>query len=251
MTNALENFNYYVILVSPQIEGNIGAIARLCNNYNVNKLVLIAPQADYLSDETRARAKHAINYLEEAEVYPSLDAIRDKFDFLIATSAKAGEKYNVYRQPIFPWQLKEIATTSAKIGLVFGREDQGLLNEELRKCDFVVNIPIPGNHKVLNLSHAVAIVLHEVWKLRSNIEEVKKERLSTNQERQLLFNEFSTIVDKLNYEEHRKPILKQTFKVLINRSFASHEEIHALIGLFKSIKKTINGSVEKNEAERY
>ena len=53
-----------IILVEPKIGGNIGAIARLCENFKVNRLVLIAPPIDHNNDESRQRAKHSIHYLE-------------------------------------------------------------------------------------------------------------------------------------------------------------------------------------------
>ena len=50
MKNKQAQLNLDIILVEPKIGGNIGAIARLCQNFNVNKLVLIAPQIDHNND---------------------------------------------------------------------------------------------------------------------------------------------------------------------------------------------------------
>jgi len=238
----IENlFNYDVILIESQIEGNIGPIARICNNFNVNSLILVSPQVDHTSDEAKARAKHSIQYLKEAKIYSSIADVKGEFNFLIGTSAKAGKSYNVLRQPVFPWHLSEIASLQkSKIGIVFGREDKGLLNEELRLCDFLVTIPVPGEHKVLNISHAVGIILYELWKIKSQIEfESIEERISIHKEREILFELFNEITKILTYAEYRKPIVKQTFRSIINRSFASKEEIHALIGVFKSISSNI------------
>ena len=77
--------------------------------------------------------------------------------------------------------------------------------------------------------------MHEIWKLLQKIEEEKKERRADNFERNLLIKEFSFIVDQIEYQEYRKPIIKQAFKAIINRSFSTHNEIHALIGAFKSM----------------
>ncbi|MHA2357212.1 MAG: RNA methyltransferase [Candidatus Heimdallarchaeaceae archaeon] len=235
------SFNYDVILIEPQIEGNVGAIARICNNFKVNSLILVAPQIDHMADEAIARAMHSIKYLKEAKIYSSIADIKEEFNFLIGTSAKAGKSYNVLRQPLFPWHLNEIASLQkSKIGIVFGREDKGLLNEELKLCDFLVTIPVPGEHKVLNISHAVAIMLYELWKIKSQIEsESIEERISVHKEREILFDLFNKITDTLTYPDYRKPIVKQTFRSIIGRSFASKEEIHALIGVFKSISSNM------------
>ncbi len=240
MNHFHESLELSIILVEPQIPGNIGAVARLCKNYGVDNLVLISPQTNHLSDEARSRAKHAIDILERAKLFSSLLDIRQEFDVLIATSSKAGENYKVTRQAVYPWQLMA-NNISGRVGIVFGREDRGLLNEEVNQCDFITTIPVPGEHKVLNLSHSVAIFIHELWKLQSRFGKIKEnERLATKFERNLLFQQFDGIVDIVSYEKHKKPIIKHTFHTLINRSYASHNEIFALIGIFREIRENLS-----------
>ncbi|MCG3222056.1 MAG: TrmJ/YjtD family RNA methyltransferase [Candidatus Heimdallarchaeota archaeon] len=234
--------NYDVIILEPKIAGNIGAIARICNNFDVNNLVIVSPQVDHLSDEAKARAKHSGNYLTNAKVLSSIDEIREDYDFLIGTSAKAGSSYNVLRQPIFPWHLsKNIILNEGNFGIVFGREDKGLTNEELRMCDFLVMIPVPGKHKVLNISHAVGIIVYEIWKASLELElQIAEKQTSTYKEREVLFDKFTQITDILPYEEYRKPVIQHTFRNIVNRSFTNKEEIHALIGIFRTISNQLS-----------
>ena len=49
--------------------------------------------------------------------------------------------------------------------LVFGREDRGLSNDELLQAGRLLQIPTPTPHGSLNLSHAVAVVLHDLHRL--------------------------------------------------------------------------------------
>ena len=55
----------------------------------------------------------------------------------------------------------------APMALVFGREDRGLSNSELRLCQRVLCLQSGEAYPSLNLSHAVAVVLHELARLRS------------------------------------------------------------------------------------
>ena len=234
--------NYDVIILEPKIAGNIGAVARICNNFNVNNLILVSPQVDPLSDEARARAKHSKAYLTKAKILTSLEEVREEYDFLIGTSAKAGSSYNVLRQPISPWHLsKNINLNKGKFGIVFGREDKGLTNEELRMCDFLVTIPVPGKHKVLNISHAIGIIIYEIWKASLELETRFNEiESSAYKEREVLFEIFKQITDSLPYEEYRKPVVQHTFRNIVNRSFTNKEEIHALIGIFRKISRQLS-----------
>lgn len=228
--------NLSVIIIEPKIEGNIGAIARICNNFAVAELVLVSPQIDHLSEDARKRAKHSIHYLENAKIYSDFLEIREKYDFLIGTSAKAGKTYNVLRQPVNPEFFEKIERLpNSRIGFVFGREDRGLSNEEIRQCDFIASIPLPGKHKVLNISHAVTIFLYEFWRsLDLFKKQTSQEQPSSNRDREILFELFNKITEKIAYEDYRKPIVQHTFKTVINRSLPSKEEIHSLIGVFKS-----------------
>jgi len=241
MSKNKENIDYNVVLIEPKIEGNIGAIARLCNNFYANELILVSPQVDHLSTETKNRAKHSIDYLENAKTYNSLKEIRDEYSVLIGTSAKAGKTYNVLRQPVYPWNLHEITIPAeCKIGIVFGREDRGLSNEEIGLCDFLVTIPTPGHHKVMNISHAVSIILYEFWKRVTDLESDDSEAISSSfKEKEILFKLFNEITDFLSYEDYRKPIVQHTFRTVINRSFTSKEEIQSMIGMFKTMSQKI------------
>jgi TrmH family RNA methyltransferase len=242
MLEEKKEINCDVIILEPKIAGNIGAIARICNNFNVNKLILVSPQVNPLAEEARARAKHSETYLTKAKILSSFDEVRGNYDFLIGTSAKAGSSYNVLRQPISSWHLsKNISLTKGKFGVVFGREDKGLTNEELRKCDFLVTIPVPGEHKVLNISHAVGIIVYEIWKVSLELESHFTEKeASTLKEREVLFEKFKLITDNLPYEEYRKPVVQHTFRNIVNRSFTNKEEIHALIGIFRKISRQLS-----------
>jgi len=236
--------NYNVIIVEPKNEGNLGAIARICNNFKIEKLILISPQIGHLSETAKIRAKHSKHILERAEILTSFTQVRDRFHLLIGTSAKAGPSYGVLRQPLYPRELIEIKKeTQGEIGIVFGREDCGLSNEELKLCDFIVTIPVPGEHRVLNLSHAVAIILYELWREEpQSVREAIKEEKAGYIERKLLFDIFTDIVSHLQYEKYRKPIVQHTFQTIVNRSYVSREELHNLIGVFKKIQQKIKES---------
>ena len=122
MTHRKAKFEYDIILVEPKIEGNIGAIARLCSNYQVNELILVAPQVNHLAEDARKRAKNSIHFLKEAKIFKSISELRGNYSFLVGTSAKAGRNYNVRRQPSYPWELEELLHVSeGKLGFVFGR----------------------------------------------------------------------------------------------------------------------------------
>ena len=49
------------------------------------------------------------------------------------------------------------------IGILFGREDRGLTNDELQRCNLHVHIPANENYPVLNIAMAVQVVCYQLY----------------------------------------------------------------------------------------
>ncbi|MEF8848647.1 MAG: TrmH family RNA methyltransferase, partial [Candidatus Thermoplasmatota archaeon] len=141
--------NFYVIVAEPKFGGNVGAIARVMANFGFKNLILFNP-CD-LDDECYSRAKHAFSLIDEAKIFDSFeDAISD-MDYLVATSSisYSSDKKHL-RNPIYLEDFSErLLEIKGKIGLVFGREDYGLYNHEIAKCDVMVRIPSSEEYPTL------------------------------------------------------------------------------------------------------
>jgi len=133
-----------IILVEPQVPENTGFIARLCSNYNY-ELRVVSPEFNL--SESRDTAVNAQDKLDGADIFETLgDAISD-LDFVVGTKPGRGISVGDF-QP------------RKNTSIVLGREDSGLSNEELERCDAVVHLDVPG-YSSLNLSHAAGILMHE------------------------------------------------------------------------------------------
>ena len=69
---------------------------------------------------------------------------------------------------------------------------------------------------------------------------IAEKQTSTFKEREVLFEKFTQITDIVPYEEYRKPVVQHTFRNIVNRSFTNKEEIHALIGIFRTISNQLS-----------
>ncbi len=161
------------------IEGriNLGFILRLTRNFEVDEVILVQPKAELDHEETQRFAAHGWEWRDRVKVLDSLDEALRGYEVSICTSAKVGQRSDVLRHPIMPWEIRERVGTPSSLALVFGRESTGLTREEIAKCDLLLHIPGSPEYPVLNLSHAAAIVLYEVWKqykMRGELVEVAK-----------------------------------------------------------------------------
>jgi tRNA/rRNA methyltransferase len=147
-----------VVLVEPAGPLNVGSVARLCANFAVAELRLVAPRCDHLGEEARLLAVHGAWVLEQARLFPNLAAALADCRRVVATSGRRdGEPLPLMAvEPALQW----LRQGTAPLALVFGREDRGLSNDELLQAGRLLTLASGEGYPSLNLSHAVAVVLH-------------------------------------------------------------------------------------------
>lgn len=225
-----------VVLVEPKNEGNVGAVARAMKNFGVSDLVLVKPCA--LGTEARQRAMHGVDILEAARTVEDLGAAVEGADLLVATSGieTASEK-RFARIALPPRDLAErVAKMDGRVALLFGREDFGLLEEELLRCDLLVTIPASKEYAILNLSHAATILLYELFVASPHR---KGTREASGLEKEKLHEALASLLDATDYPVHKRARTKIMFRRLVGRAVPSKWEFHALMGVLQRATKRI------------
>ena len=152
-----------IVLVQTSHPGNIGATARAMKNMGLSRLYLVKPK-DYPSGVALGRAASALDILDNAVVVDDLDGAIADCGLVIGTSARSRG---------IPWPMvtpdecaEKLVTASGQndVALVFGREDSGLSNEELRRCHYHVQIPTNEEYSSLNVAAAVMVLCYEIRK---------------------------------------------------------------------------------------
>lgn len=154
-----------VVLVRPQEEGNVGAVARAMANMGLERLLLVEPAVP-LGSMARALAVKARGILAGAERFPSLAEAVRPFQRVVGTTASRGRRLPM--APLAPRELGAAIAAEPEVGtaLVFGPETSGLTLEELALCGAVVGVPAAARHPTLNLAQAVLIVAYELFLAR-------------------------------------------------------------------------------------
>lgn len=149
--------NIHFILVEPMIPENIGASARALKTMGFGSLRLVNP-CDYLHVKSRMLAHGAQDVLEQSKVFKSLESALADTDFSIGTTAKRRSvKFDYYNSDKIQDFIKAKGDSIKTLGIVFGREESGLTNEELQLCSVASSIPLKESYPSLNLSQAVMI----------------------------------------------------------------------------------------------
>lgn len=157
-----------IVLVEPQLGENIGAAARAMGNFGLSRLRLVNPRQAWPNPKATMMAAGADHILDAAVLYDTLaDAIAD-CSFVLATTARAHDQ----AKPVVSPQecVRAIAprvSAGETVAIVFGRERNGLENEEVGLADSIVTFPINPAFASLNLAQAIALVSYEWFKLVS------------------------------------------------------------------------------------
>ncbi|MCK4319284.1 RNA methyltransferase [Candidatus Micrarchaeota archaeon] len=221
----------FVVVVEPEYGINLGMIARVMKNFGKGNLRIVNPKCD-----TRLPflmyAKHAADVVKKTRTFGSLkDAVLD-MDSVIGTTAVRKRHRNIIRtvEKLEEFKKESWKYNGKKVAIVFGREGIGLNSEELKLCDRLITIGTSKSYGVLNLSHAVAIVLYELAKKGG---ETGKYPGMGNPEKQALENIFKSIVDKIDIRKKEKVV--SSFKNVLGRAVPTNEEGKSLLCLFRGI----------------
>ena len=151
--------------MAPQDIVNIASAFRIAKNFGVPQVRLVNPE---VFDPYRIEgiAHNTADLVARAELFPSLEAaLHDCVYAAVLTGRERAAKRRVVR----PREAAVELVTRAEAGpvaFVAGREDSGLTNEELDRCQLLVTISTDPIHPSLNLAQAVAIMAHELWVAR-------------------------------------------------------------------------------------
>ncbi|MCY4177102.1 MAG: RNA methyltransferase [Endozoicomonadaceae bacterium] len=157
--------NIRIVLVNTKHAGNIGSAARAMKTMGLSSLCLVDPAAEFPAEQATVLASGAADILEMAEVTKTLKQAVEDCVFVVGVSARIrGVSLPVYTPADSAEQILKEATVN-KVALIFGREDRGLTNEELRLCHQQVFIPAVDTFNSLNLAASVQILAYELRKI--------------------------------------------------------------------------------------
>lgn len=234
---------FRIVLVDALYPENVGYVARAMANFGVDELVLV--RGTDLTDLSRERATHGVDRLEAAKRVDSLDEALAGCALSVATTARVtDDPKKHHREVLYPDALRaRLAGVEGTVALVFGREDQGLFNEEIARCDLAVTLPTPGDPS-LNLGHAAAVLLYllrspDRAQEESFVADEDARPLAGDVERRHLHAAFEALLDAIGYPDHKRFRATTMFRRLMGRAAPSQWEYHRLMGVLTGTLKRL------------
>ena len=240
-----------VVLVETSKSKNIGSVARAMNNLGFDHLCLVNC-ANHLDEKSRALASNSNNILEKATSYSSLkDAIADCNDVYALSARERRFHQTIYSS--YDLHKLEIVD-SDKTAFVFGRESNGLTNEEISICNRQLKIPTYGTSGSLNLAQAVMVTLYEFRKSIGNEtapleKKFKKKKIekATSGDLEGMKNHLYQLLDDLAYRnEERDRFIKVSISDMVHRANLSAKDVRILRGFLMRIRRSLKDKNSEN-----
>ena len=227
-------FNIDVIVVEPAYQLNLGYIARISKNFNVRSICVVNPKCDIKGKKAIMYSKHGVDLLKNIKVYRSIRAAT-KNSFTIGSTAIPHKTnaalYNVYSLDDINNIIQN--NNNNNIALILGRESTGLTREELMDCDATITIPINSDYRVLNISHALGIMLYVLYKKEMH---VSAKTYATDDQLNGILRLFKySIIDRKDIRSKNTVI--NTFEHILRRAHPTKKELNALSISFYKPKK--------------
>ncbi len=225
-----------IVLVEPESPGNIGAVTRAMDNFGFSRLCLVNP-CDYRVPQAYWLSRHAEDILEHAVVAGTLQSALEGVHIAVATSNRRRFTHNPSFTP------KEIAAriretgVDSSVALVFGRESDGLTNDELHQCQLLSAVPVHPGNMSLNLAQAVMVYLYEIFQHHLDGNPHFDWRLADPREIEQLYRRIELILNMTGFVP-RKTMERFILRIrrLFGRTPMEERDVRLLHRIFKQIE---------------
>ena len=250
MSSPLDNIR--VVLVGTLYTGNVGSSCRAMANMGFHNLVLAAPNLQNGWDEAERMAVHAVDILNSRRECATFEEAVADCVAVVGTTARGG----LYRQHVraprecAPDILSLAAT--GPVALVFGREDKGLLNEEVAQCTHLIRIPVDEGYTSINLSQAVLITCYEFFTATSLYQPPHEKSPPAPQAQKMqLMKNWSAMLQTIGFmKSEQADHFMQGFHRVFSRGVVTKDDAALLLGVARQAiwaKERGTGNVERGK----
>ena len=225
--------NIHIVLVGTLYYGNIGSTCRAMANMGFHHLRLAAPNLHGDPQEAEKMAVHATDVLNgRAEFATFEEAVKDCVA-VVGTTARHG----LFRQHVRAPRdcAAEILALAARgpVALVFGREDKGLLNEEVAACTHLIRIPVDEGYTSLNLAQAVMVTCYEFFTATGSYQPPhEKAPLAPQGEKMQLMAQWEEMLKDIGYmDDKQSEHMMQGIHRVFSRGVLTTDDAAIMLGV--------------------
>jgi tRNA/rRNA methyltransferase len=123
---------------------------------------------------------------------------------VVGTTARLGGQRQVLRSPARLAEKLAPVSQKNRVAILFGPEDRGLTNADLRLCHALVNIPTAA-FSSLNLAQAVMVVCYELFRYRTDKPGEVVPRLANRHELDAMYAVLADVLMRISFINPQNP----------------------------------------------
>ena len=238
--------NIAVVLQRPKYAGNVGSVARAMKNMGLERLIISAAEPFPLEAMKMMSTHFAADIIDHIAYSPDLPEALADFQYAVGTTARLGS----FRGPVIP--PREMAerlvgiSQQNRIALVFGSEDKGLSNDELRLCHGLITIPVSERLKSINLSHAVMLVCYEVFLAGTAKKTVFAPKLASIAEIEGMYGQVKDVLMEIGFLNPQNPEYFMThLRRLLSRTHLFSRDVKIIRGICRQVAWAVKNGRRK------
>ena len=231
-----------MILVEPQLGDNIGATARAMANFGLSRLRLIKPRDGWPNPRAWVAAAGADRILDDAALFDTVESAIADCAFVLAATARAHDQAKPVIGPEEAARvMQERVAAGEAVGILFGRERNGLENDEVGLADRIITLPVNPAFASLNLAQAVLVVAYEWFKLATGgalpFTTPQKSDAAPKEQMLAFFANLERELERIEYfrppEKHDTMLIN--LRNIFNRMAPTQQDIQTLHGIIQAL----------------
>jgi tRNA/rRNA methyltransferase len=235
MTDRLNPANITIVLQRPRYPENIGAAARAVSNMGIGRLWVADPENYDLAQINKLATHAAAAVVDKIRIFPDLKTALAKFNYVVGTTARLGGQRPVLNSPEVMAEKLAPLSLENQVAVVFGPEDRGLTNADLRLCHQLVHIPT-AEFSSINLAQSVMILSYEIFKASLKEADAFAPRLANRHELDGMYDQVKDILVRINYINPENPdYWMNKIRRFLNRLQLRAREVSIVRGICRQI----------------
>lgn len=196
--------NISIVLIGTRYPENIGAAARAMRNMGIKQMILVDPQNPDPAKIGKMATHAALEVVDRMKVFDTVkDALAD-CGYVVGTTARLGGQRKVVSSPSKLAQRLISISHRNQIAILFGPEDRGLTNDDIRFCDILVNIPT-AEFSSLNLAQAVMVMCYELFGFSRDKPGEFAPRLANRFELEAMYEQLKDVMMRISFINPANP----------------------------------------------
>jgi len=233
-----------IVLNKPRIPENVGATARSACNMGIKRLVLVSSEPFDRERALKMATHGARHVIDSMAFFDTLEEALSAFEFVVGTTARRG---GIRKDLITPKEMAiEIISISQKndVAILFGPEDRGLTNREIRYCDRIVTIPT-SEFRSLNIAQAVMVICYEIFTASSQEPLTIPPKKASFWEKEAMFEHLKDTLLKIGViQVENSDYLMGKVREAMNRVGLLSREVQLIRGVCRQIDWYVRKEIE-------